>query len=182
MSAPQKNDGISDDLVSAEGALRPFGDEGPQQIPNSRVNTILINSLGQFVPPDANDESTFKYRALIVDKAYITVSPVWVKNAILADPVLSPERYKNDVFDCDDYVQYLRVRMALYAANHDLSFPLALGYLFTKKHAFSFCLDHDRSLWLINTQSDAKAMTNDLELFVQFLEYSRSNPITHIYI
>jgi hypothetical protein len=169
-------------LVDENTTLQPFDEEEPRRLTNTQVDTILAHYFYNFVPPDSQDESTYLIRRNIADTSYLTVSPVWVRNVILADPVLAPARYKYDLFDCDDYVQYLKVRMAMFAAAKQFPAPIALGYLLTKEHAFNFCISHERALWLINTQSDDKPMTDNPETFVEFLRLRASNPLLTIYI
>lgn len=151
--------------------------ETPRIIDNDQVLTIISNCFGRLVPPDE-----FPLRTIIADEKYIAVSEGWVRNSILTDPVLASERYQKDVFDCDDYVQYLKTKMSLYAATCRLSAPLAVGYVFTAAHAFSFCINPDSELFLINTQSDTKALTKDRDSFPGFMSLRPDNPITTIYI
>jgi hypothetical protein len=153
----------------------PF--ETPRIIDNDQVQTIISNYFGRLMPSDE-----FLIRTIIADEKYITVSEGWVRNSILTDPVLAPGSYQKDVFDCDDYVQYLKTKMSLYAARCRLSAPLAVGYLFTTAHAFSLCINPDSELFLINTQSDAKALTKDRDSFSEFMSLRPDNIITSIYI
>jgi hypothetical protein len=153
----------------------PF--ETPRIIDNDQVQTIISNYFGGLIP-----SNEFLIRTIIADEKYITVSEGWVRNSILTDPVLAPGSYQKDVFDCDDYVQYLKTKMGLYAARCHLSAPLAVGYLFTTDHAFSICINPDSELFLINTQSDTKALTKDRDSFSEFMSLRPDNTITSIYI
>lgn len=173
--APGKDSGDASAAVLLNSPASPF--EAPLIISIDQVQNILSYYFGGLVPP-----VEFQLRMIIADEAYITVSPGWVRNSILTDPVLAPRNYQNDVFDCDDYVQYLKTKMSLYAVTSHLSAPLAVGYVFTRAHAFSFCINPASEVFLINTQSDAKAVTNDRDSFSEFLSLRPDNPIITIYI
>lgn len=146
--------------------------------PGPTVVTILDNTLGNLMP--AVD---FRMRTIIADNRYCAVSPGFILQTILTDPVLAtPQAYASELFDCDDYVQYLKVRLSEYAAAQQLPAPLAVGYLFTTLHAFSFCIGDGAELFLINTQSEDHAVINDPALYAAFLDLSANNPITCIYL
>ncbi len=162
-------------MTRTNAATAPF--DVPYILSNAKVQTIISYYFGPLIPA-----AEFPFRVILADEAYLAVSPEWVRNCILNDPVLVPQNYQNNVFDCDDYVQHVKTRMSLYAAACRLAAPLAVGYLFTKVHAFSFCINPARELFLIDTQSDAKAITHDATAFPAFLTWSPGNPITHIYI
>ena len=148
-----------------------------RQISNRDAFTILSNSLGRLVSPD-----DFLNRTILADNNYLETPPDFVLNAILTDPVLSPQSYHADIFDCDDYVQYLKTKMSLYAAANLLPAPLAVGYLLTTEHAFSFCIGPGSQLFLINTQSTGHDITSDLATFSSFLNLKPGNTINIIYL
>jgi hypothetical protein len=153
-------------------------DSPPPIISSNQVQNILSYYFSALIPPNE-----FAIRTIIADGSYITVPPGWVRNCIVADPILAPENYVNDVFDCDDYVQYLKTKVSLYAASKKFPAPIAVGYLFTKIHAFSFCIDPSSQLYLINTQSTTRPVNGDRDLFPQFLAFHpNDNPLTAIYI
>lgn len=150
---------------------------GAPVLANVQAGTLLQNALGGLVSDD------FFARGLIIsDSAYRTVDAGFVVNAVVTDPVLSPARYRADVFDCDDYVFFLKVKLALLAAAHKLDEPLAVGCLLTRRHAFSFCLDPSQRVVIINTQSDDHAITSNPETFGDFLELSPQNPVRLVYL
>jgi len=121
-------------------------------------------------------------RLIISDEEYLGIDPQWVVNSIITDPILAPKRYRKNVFDCDDYVIYLKSKTGLYAQNNKLSCPLAIGFLLTKIHAYNFCIDDNRTLHIINTQSKERKTSSDQNNFSTFLEIDESNPIQFIYI
>src|SRR5262245_50727730 len=105
----------------------------PPVIANDQVLNILSYYFSKLIPAEE-----FLLRTIIADESYLTVPPPWVRNCILTDPILAPKKYQKEVFDCDDYVQYLKTKMDLYAAAKQFPAPIAVGYLLTKIHAFSF--------------------------------------------
>ena len=138
---------------------------------------ILSHHFARLMP--ANQ---FRPRTVIADDNYLEVDPAFVRQAIVTDPVLSAQRYHANVFDCDDYVQFLKTKMSLYAATQRLRSPLAVGYIFTVVHAFSLCVGPRMQLHLINTQSADIAVTHNAATFAEFLSLAPSNYITAIYI
>lgn len=148
-------------------------------VQGATVLTILANQLSGLTPADQ-----FQLRTVVSDNAYHAVSLDFVRTAIVTDQVLSPASYHADVFDCDDYVQYLKTKMSIYAAVNKLACPLAVGYVLTVLHAFTICITEQGNLVLINTQSPtggAPFETNPA-LFQLFLQATPQNPITSIYI
>ncbi len=152
-----------------------FADAG--LISNSRLFNILSNLLGPLMPA-----AEFPIRTTLADTEYLETAPDFVVAAIVTDPVLSAQSYHADIFDCDDFVLYLKTKLSLYAASNRLRAPLAVGYLFTTNHAFNFCIDVGSKLFLINTQSDDHAVTGDPAAFSQFLSIGPGNRITTVYI
>ena len=139
--------------------------------------TILSNNLELLM-----SAAEFPIRTIVADETYLETPPDFVRDAIMTDPVLSPSNYHADIFDCDDYVQYLKTKLSLYAASNHLPAPLAVGYICTTNHAFTLCIGPNAQLFLINTQSDDHAITGDRETFRQFLSLRPDNRITCIYI
>jgi hypothetical protein len=140
------------------------------------VLNILHSGFSQLIGED------FPKLTIIADDNYSTVGRDWVIDAITTDPILSPSHYVNNVFDCDDYVLYLKTKISLYAQSNKLKSPLALGFIMTNRHAFNFCIDDNRDTHIINTQSDDKASTSDPGSFKAFLNLTGSNSIQLIYI
>ena len=146
-------------------------------ISNGRALTILGNVLGPLMP-----KSEFPVRTTLADTEYLETDPQFVISTIVTDPILSAQSYHADIFDCDDYALYLKTKCSLYAASNRLPAPLAVGYLFTTKHAFNFCLAAGSALFLINTQSEAHAVTGDPATFGRFLSIGPGNGIAAIYL
>ncbi len=121
-------------------------------------------------------------RVIVADRRYRSVSPEWLRATALADPVLDRANYENDVFDRDDFVQYLRTKVALYAHAQKLDAPLAAGFLLTQKHAVNFCIDSGQNVHLFDTQSGGRILASDPALFTGVLNLTPSNPIRMIYI
>jgi hypothetical protein len=141
------------------------------------VLTVLGNGLGPLMlAPE------FPLRTVVADDTYLEIAPDFIVNAIITDPVLSPKSYQADIFDCDDYVQYLKTKLSLYAAANHLTAPLAVGWLCTTKHAFTLCIGPNGQLFLINTQSDGHAVTSDPAAFRTFLSLRPDNEIVCIYL
>ena len=153
----------------------PFATASP--LSKMTVMTILSNTVGPLMPA-----SEFAIRTVVADDTYLETPPDFVLNAIVTDPVLSPSNYHADIFDCDDYVQYLKTKLSLYAAANHLSAPLAVGYLCTTYHAFTLCIGPNGQLVLINTQSTDHAITSDPAAFAQFLSLRPDNEIICIYL
>jgi len=127
-------------------------------------------------------DSELEDRIIVSDRRYRSVSPEWLKALALADPVLDEAKYDNDVFDCDDFVQYLRTQAALYAHEQKLDAPLAAGFLLTQKHAVSLCIDADQNVHLFDTQSEERTIASEPARFTDVLKLTPSNPIRMIYI
>lgn len=168
--------GQGESVATPIEANQPFLDAA--LITNDRILTILSNI---FRPPLINS-SEFRQRTILADTIYLETSPKFVLDAILTDPILSPQKYHADIFDCDDYVQYLKTKLSLYAASNNLQAPLAVGYLFTTEHAFTLCIAPGSNLFIINTQSTDHGITNDTSSFLNFLAIRPGNSITAIYI
>jgi hypothetical protein len=175
----------------ADASLPPFGSgrqmpdsiasissfEDADLISNGRLLNILNNDLGPLMTA-----TEFPLRTTLADNEYLETSPEFVIATIITDPILSAQSYHADIFDCDDYVLYLKTKLSLYAACNQLRAPLAVGYLFTTIHAFTFCIGAGSQLFLINTQSSDHAVTGDPLTFGQFISLGPGNKITTIYI
>jgi hypothetical protein len=144
------------------------------------VFTILSNKLEQFTP-----NNTFSIMAIIADEGYVTVPPNWLRDTVLHEAILSPSKYRRDIFDCDDYVMFLKTKISLYAANKkEFNRPIAAGFLLTQIHAFNFGITDENKLFILNTQSA------DVDLIIdplpgecaQFLDIAENNLIKFIYI
>lgn len=149
-------------------------------ITSNVVYNILRSYFGSLVP-----EPAFNYITTISDTSYLTVDGNWVREMVLHDPVLAPERYRRDIFDCDDYVLYVKTKIGLYAANTpSINRPLAVGYILTNQHAFNFGIDDANRVFILNTQSESRAIISptSAEDCATFLELSNINPIKHLYI
>jgi hypothetical protein len=108
-----------------------------------------------------------------------------IQNIIISDPILLPEKYRRDIFDCDDYVGYLKTKMNLLAANTaGQTRPFAFGFIITSTHAYNFGIATNKKLFVLNTQSDHHDFlypdsSNQLGLF---LKLNAQNQIKLIYI
>jgi hypothetical protein len=127
-------------------------------------------------------ESEIEHRLIVADTRYRSVSPEWLRAIAMADPVLDKGKYESDVFDCDDFCQYLRTKVALYAHEQQLNAPLAAGFLLTQKHAVNLCIDADQNVHILDTQSDERTLASDPTSFTDLLKLTPSNPIRMIYI
>jgi len=127
-------------------------------------------------------DSEVEHRIIVADGRYRSVSPEWLQAIALADPILDQKNYQTDVFDCDDFCQYLRTKVALYALEQKLNAPLAAGFLLTQKHAVNFCIDADQNVHILDTQSEERTLANDPSSFTDLLKLTPSNPIRMIYI
>jgi len=143
------------------------------------------DNLSQLLEPALRDlvsGGEYGARVFIVDDHYQSVEVADVLTSISLDPWLAPNIYHADVFDCDDFVMYLRTKFAMWARTSGLSSPLALGFILTVHHAFNFCVDASYKLNLINTQSEARSFTNKPAEYAAFLEWRDGNPIQLIYV
>jgi len=144
------------------------------------VYNILRSYFGTLIPDDI-----FNYITTIADTSYLTADGNWLRNMVIHDPILAPERYRRDLFDCDDYVLYVKTRVGLYAANTpSISRPLAVGYILTNFHAFNFGIDNNNCIYILNTQSDQRELISPQspEECAAFLGLTTNNPIKHLYI
>ena len=160
---------------SGPPAAAPFAEA--TAISNVTARTVLANGLGGLIPP-----GELPVRLTIADTRYLETPVGFVLSSITTDPVLSVSSYHRDVFDCDDYVLYLKVKLGLFAAVNRLGAPPAVGFLFTTEHAFSFCISAGASLVLVNTQSPDRAIEGRPERFASFLSVRPDNPITLVYL
>jgi len=156
-------------------ASGPFADA--DLISNGRALNIMSNVFGPLM-----SLAEFPIRTILADLAYLETPPGFVVQAIVTDPILSPQNYHAEIFDCDDYVQYLKTKLSLYAASNRLPAPLAVGYLLTTEHAFTICFGPASQPFLINTQSMDHAVAGDPMTFRQFLSLRPGNSITAIYM
>jgi hypothetical protein len=166
--------GPGEPSTASEGTT-PFATAAP--LSKMRVLTILSNTVGPLIPA-----AEFPIRTVVADDTYLETPPEFVVDAIRTDPVLSPASYQANIFDCDDYVQYLKTKLSLYAATNHLPAPLAVGYLCTNDHAFTVCIGPNTQLFLINTQSDDHLFTGDPATFRQFLSLRPGNGIIFVYM
>jgi hypothetical protein len=147
-------------------------------IPSTTVYDILKHYFGPFIP-------SFNEKVIMGDLDYLPVEPQWFRNMAVYDPVLDPKCYRPNIFDCDDYVIYLRVKVSLHAANTPaISNPLAAGYIFTDLHAFNFCIDAANRVFILNTQSSQQEIMHPQSpnVCATFLGLTPSNTIKHIYL
>ena len=148
----------------------------------SPLNTILSFTSVQQLLHSVFDAMTPTPPIVVVDEQYSTVEPDTVLASITADPILASSSFRQNVFDCDDYVLYLRTKVALFASRTGLPAPLAVGYLITAEHAFNFCIDPAQRITLIDTQSNTVPSTNDPAEFTSFLNLTPGNTLALVYI
>lgn len=127
------------------------------------VGGIVKSGLAQFVRfPDI--------QIVLTDREYQTVQLQWLIDRINFDDVLTGT-YVPEVFDCEDFVLYLRTRTSLYAVLHQANAPMALGFIFTDIHAFNFCIDDDQNLVIVDTtKTKENWYCQKVEQFASFLE------------
>lgn len=147
-------------------------------------NTIyqdLLTSLGKLVDPNH-----FGFITIVADSSYQTVSSAtWLQAMVKTDAQLAPKKYRRDIFDCDDYVMYLKTKVSLFAANTPgNNYPFSIGFLLTTLHAFNFGITDTREVFLLNTQSDDRdfLIFDNLKKASDFLFLSNQNAIKFIYI
>ncbi len=149
-------------------------------ITSNIVYNILRSYFGVLIPNEI-----FNYVTIIADTSYLTTDGNWLREMVLHDPILAPERYRRDIFDCDDYVLYVKTRVGLYATNTPtITRPLAVGYILTNQHAFNFGIDDNNRVYILNTQSNQRSIIipQSSDECATFLGLSNSNPIKNIYI
>ena len=151
---------------------------GAAVITEPTVRNIFSNVFSEIIPPEE-----FLIRTIVADNRYLETSAEFVLDSISTDPIISnSSNYLQEIFDCDDYVQFLKTKMGIYAATNHLPAPLAVGYILTEEHAFSFCIGPGSVVSLINTQSDSHAVTSDKDSFATFLQLHRRNIVQTIYL
>lgn len=141
---------------------------------------ILRSNFRNFIP-----DNIFNLVTMVSDSSYLPVEANWLREMAIHDPILAPSKYRRDIFDCDDYVLYLKTKVGLYAANTPvLTKPLAVGYILTQLHAFNFGVDENNGLYILNTQSELREFIfpKTPEQCSHFLGLSSNNSITYIYI
>jgi len=144
------------------------------------VYNILRSFFGTLIPDNIFNDIT-----IIADTSYLTADGNWLRDIALNDPILAPSKYRRDIFDCDDYVFYLKTRVGLYAANTPtITRPFAIGYILTDLHAFNFGIDNNNRIYILNTQSEQRNILSpqSAEECAAFLGLTTSNSIKHLYI
>lgn len=128
-------------------------------------------------------------RIVVSDEQYLTCPAEFARGVAVLDPMLSAGAYIPQVFDCDDYVQFLRLRMSWFAVRRRFSSPLAVGFLLTDRHAFNFGVNPAGQIYLLNTQSANRDVATDPSAFRVFLDlvdpqtgHPNGNQIVTIYI
>jgi hypothetical protein len=142
------------------------------------VQRIIRATFGDF----AGLKTQYNARVNVVDDYYNLVELQWVLKMIETDPFLSPDKYQVDVFDCDDFAMHLRVRTVQHALLNELQDTPAVGFVFTKKHAFSLCIDPNKVTHIIDTTSQARSVASDKESYADLLDVSKKNPVKRVYI
>jgi len=139
-----------------------------------------------YFSPLLSDSRLFKFQVLVADNSYFSAPDAKdIQTIINSDPVLLPQRYRRDIFDCDDYAIYLKTKMNLIAANTTgQTRPFAFGYIITSNHAYNFGIGHSKEIYVINTQSDNRyyLYPESISQLSQFLELNTQNPIKSIFI
>lgn len=142
------------------------------------MGLVLGSRLRALVPV-----SEWDFRVIMVDQSWLTVSADFLYQVIRSDPMLSPNHYEDEVFDCDDFALALKTKMAFFAQNNKLQTPYAVGFILTKKHAFNFCIEEGGSMALIDTQYDHRPPERDQTKFAEYLGLSvPGNTIQLIYV
>ncbi|MEZ4857862.1 MAG: hypothetical protein R2781_03555 [Flavobacteriaceae bacterium] len=117
----------------------------------------------------------------VVDNEYISISKTFVLNTIKHDEWLKREiSYRPDVFDCDDYVMYLKCKLSKLFVNDNQKLPAALGFIITDRHAFNFSIDYEGRIIIYDTVA-TKLELNPTK-FKIFLDYKPGNTVKLMYI
>lgn len=149
---------------------------------SANIYQILRNYFGSLLA----DPRLFKYQVLVTDNSYFSAPDAQhIQTIIRSDPVLLPEKYRRDIFDCDDYALYLKTKMNLLAANAaGQTRPFAFGYIITTKHALNFGIGDKKELYVIDTQSDDRAFLypESVKQLANFLELDPKNQLELIYL
>jgi hypothetical protein len=148
------------------------------------IYNLLYDIFGQII----NNDARFDDIVIVADNNYQSIeSADWLRDFILNEPILAKDKYRKDIFDCDDYVIYLKSRMSLlYANNSKYKYASAVGYLITSRHAFNIAIDKNGELNIVNTQSDTVAKFNTAvasdRQIMKFLDIDNGDNILSIYI
>lgn len=120
-------------------------------------------------------------KLFIVDNSYEAISKSFILQQIKTDEWLQPElSYKQEVFDCDDFVMHLKTKLAKLAFHKQGLRPLALGFIITTSHAFNFSIGSNRQLVLydtVNGQHEERPA-----FFREFLDFNPGNTVKLLYI
>lgn len=146
-------------------------------MPQALVRQVLQNTIEPLFPGGGANG-----RLIIADRSYIPVDAGWLRTLVTSDPLLGRANYRGDVFDCDDYVMYLRCKTSLVARREELAAPLAVGFLLTQLHAFNFCIGEGGSISIVDTQSDDVPIHADPRYFPDALELGTGNALDLVYI
>ena len=179
---------FSSRAVTAFGTAMPLVTNSPRQIdapfgigdfniePSTLISQVSVrNRLLAVFGPFMGGGPAAKPRITVSDIQYVSCPIRFIRGIAMAEPMLTPGAYRAEVFDCDDYVQYLKVKVSLYAAYRGFTAAPAVGFLLTELHAFNFCLDPDGRLYILNTQSDQREVESDPMLLEQFLGLVNEN-------
>jgi len=128
----------------------------------------------------------FDSRVHVVDRNdYRGVTKDWVLDYIRGDAIISsgPKPGNPEIFDCDDFVMYLKTQLALYAFSNQLLHPLAVGVIMMPQHALSFCIEAPNIAHLIDAHSpDKTAASTPEEIMIMLGAPSRRNGAEFVYI
>ncbi|HRB71508.1 MAG TPA: hypothetical protein PK776_06630 [Flavobacterium sp.] len=153
---------------------------------NLRHETIYDIIKNRFAPLLTHDN--FDLVTVIPDNVYTTLPNVdWLRDMVINDAIIAPElkKYRNEIFDCDDFVMYLKTKVSLRIANtSSYPYPVAVGYIITERHAFNFGVLDDNRLFILNTQSDdvGHIIPSNHNDTISFMKLTKINVIKNIYI
>jgi hypothetical protein len=131
-------------------------------IERPQILATIRSAFGAWIGGDER----FSSRVHVVDtNGYRGITKNWVLDYIKGDAIISsgPKQGNPEIFDCDDFVMYLKTQLALYAFSNQLRHPLAVGIIVMPEHALSFCIEAASIVHLIDVHSPKQSAASTPE-------------------
>lgn len=142
---------------------------------------LTKQNISQIIKLNFSWVKDLRKKVFIMDNGYKPLSKAFVLNTIKDDEWLKTDKsYKPEVFDCDDFVMYLKCKVSKIFVQDQQQLPGAIGFIITSGHAFSLSIDSKRKITIYDTVRTK--LETDPEKFASFLEINPGNIVKLIYI
>jgi len=130
--------------------------EQPQIISYVELNNIIPyvkNQAGKIVLNNPNLKA--------LDSQYALLTKKQVEDFLKSDWT-NFRLYRKEKFDCDDFA------IILWGKFHEKFGNCSVGFACSDEHAFNFCVDESRKLWIIEPQTDKIFTTSNKKYEIKF--------------